>query len=91
MEKGITFAGLDAHKVAINVAMLLPDKALAVEWDQPNDTTMAAWTRRNKRTTTRLPRLDSSRSISAANAPLPVCRNRGGRQLEPAIRPLPDR
>jgi len=66
MEKGITFAGLDAHKVAINVAMLLPDKALAVEWDQPNDTTTAAWTRRNKRTTTRLPRLDSSRSISAA-------------------------
>ena len=24
MEKGITFVGLDAHKVAINVAMLLP-------------------------------------------------------------------
>jgi hypothetical protein len=27
MEKGITYVGLDAHKVAINVAMLLPARA----------------------------------------------------------------
>ena len=33
MEKGITFVGLDAHKVAINVAMLLPGKTVAVEWE----------------------------------------------------------
>ncbi len=30
MEKGITFVGLDAHKVAINVAMLLPEKTPVV-------------------------------------------------------------
>ena len=32
MEKGITFVGLDAHKVSINVAMLLPGRTVAVEW-----------------------------------------------------------
>jgi transposase len=33
MEKGITFVGQDAHKVAIRVAMLLPDRTVAVEWE----------------------------------------------------------
>jgi hypothetical protein len=37
MEKGITFVGLDAHKVAINVAMLLPGKTVAVEWECANE------------------------------------------------------
>jgi hypothetical protein len=31
MEKGITYVGLDAHKEAINVAMLLPGQAQPVE------------------------------------------------------------
>jgi transposase len=33
MEKGITFVGQDAHKVAINLAMLLPGKTAPVEWE----------------------------------------------------------
>ncbi len=37
MEKGITFVGLDAHKAAINVAMLLPEKTVAVEWECTNE------------------------------------------------------
>jgi transposase len=37
MEKGITFVGLDAHKVAINVAMLLPGRAVPVVWECANE------------------------------------------------------
>ena len=37
MEKGITFVGQDAHKVAINVAMLLPGKAVPVVWECANE------------------------------------------------------
>ena len=37
MEKGITYVGLDAHKVAINVAMLLPGESRPVEWQTSND------------------------------------------------------
>lgn len=37
MEKGITFVGQDAHKVAINVAMLLPGRTAAVEWECANE------------------------------------------------------
>lgn len=37
MEKGITYVGLDAHKEAINVAMLLPSQAEPVEWQTSND------------------------------------------------------
>jgi transposase len=37
MEKGITFVGLDAHKVSINVAMLLPGRTVAVEWECANE------------------------------------------------------
>ena len=37
MEKGITFVGLDAHKVAILVAMLLPGRAVAVLWECANE------------------------------------------------------
>lgn len=37
MEKGITYVGLDAHKEAINVAMLLPGESRPVEWQTSND------------------------------------------------------
>src|SRR5262245_17884576 len=37
MEKGTTFVGLDVHKEAINVAMLLPGESRAVEWQTSND------------------------------------------------------
>jgi transposase len=37
MEKGTTFVGLDVHKEAINVAMLLPGESSAVEWQTSND------------------------------------------------------
>ena len=37
MEKGITFVGLDAHKVSINVALLLPGRTVAVEWECANE------------------------------------------------------
>jgi transposase len=37
MEKGITFVGLDAHKVAINVAMLLPGRTVPVVWECANE------------------------------------------------------
>jgi transposase len=37
MEEGSTFVGLDAHKVAIVVAMLLPGEAVTVEWECTND------------------------------------------------------
>jgi transposase len=33
----ITFVGLDAHKKAVNVAMLLPDQRAAVEWQVANE------------------------------------------------------
>ena len=33
----ITFVGMDAHKKAINVAMLLPDKSEPVEWQVANE------------------------------------------------------
>lgn len=37
MEKGTTFVGLDVHKEAINVAMLLPGETRPVEWQTSND------------------------------------------------------
>jgi transposase len=37
MEKGTTFVGLDVHKDAINVAMLLPGETRPVEWQVSND------------------------------------------------------
>jgi len=36
-ENGITFVGMDAHKQAINVAMLLPGQSQAVEWLVANE------------------------------------------------------
>jgi transposase len=37
MQDGITFIGLDAHKVEDQVAMLLPGELKAVEWDCANE------------------------------------------------------
>jgi transposase len=37
MEEGTTFVGLDVHKEAINVAMLLPGGARPVEWQASGD------------------------------------------------------
>jgi transposase len=39
MKKGITFVGLDAHKVAINGAMLLPSETTPAEWQLANEAT----------------------------------------------------
>jgi len=39
MGEGITFVGLDAHKVAINVAVLLPGETKPVEWQVANEKT----------------------------------------------------
>jgi transposase len=39
MEKGITFVGLDAHKKAIAVAMLLPDQGVPIAWEIANEPT----------------------------------------------------
>jgi transposase len=36
-QHGITFVGMDAHKKAINVAMLLPGKSEPVEWEVANE------------------------------------------------------
>ena len=36
-ENGITFVGMDAHKKAINVAMLLPGKDQPLEWLVANE------------------------------------------------------
>lgn len=36
-ENGITFVGMDAHKKAINVAMLVPGKNQPVEWQVANE------------------------------------------------------
>jgi len=35
--EGITFVGLDAHKEWISVAMLLPGRETAIEWQVPNE------------------------------------------------------
>jgi len=35
--EGITFVGLDAHKLWIMVAMLLPGREVAIEWRVPNE------------------------------------------------------
>lgn len=37
MEKGITFVGMDAHKKAINVAVLFPGNPRPLEWELPNE------------------------------------------------------
>jgi transposase len=37
MENGITFVGLDAHKKANSVAMLLPGATVPVQWEIPNE------------------------------------------------------
>ena len=37
MEKGITFVGMDAHKVAIKLAVLLPGDSKPVEWQLANE------------------------------------------------------
>jgi len=37
MEKGITFVGMDAHKVAIKLAVLLPGQTKPVEWQLANE------------------------------------------------------
>jgi hypothetical protein len=37
MEKGITFVGLDVHKEAIDVAVLLPWESRPVEWPTSNE------------------------------------------------------
>jgi transposase len=37
VEQGITFVGLDAHKQAINVAVLLPGRVSAIEWQIANE------------------------------------------------------
>ena len=36
-QNGITFVGMDAHKKAINVAMLLPAAKQPVEWQVANE------------------------------------------------------
>jgi transposase len=37
MEKGITYVGLDAHKVGITLAALLPEQSKPVEWQVANE------------------------------------------------------
>ena len=37
MKESITFVGMDAHKKAINVAMLLPGTRSPIEWEVPNE------------------------------------------------------
>jgi len=37
LNQGITFVGLDAHKQSISVAMLLPDREAAIEWELVNE------------------------------------------------------
>jgi transposase len=37
MKKVITFAGMDAHKVSIKLAVLLPDSTKPVEWETANE------------------------------------------------------
>jgi hypothetical protein len=37
MKKGITFVGMDAHKVAIKLAVLLPGETKPVEWQLSNE------------------------------------------------------
>jgi hypothetical protein len=37
MKKGITFVGMDAHKVAIKLAVLLPGETKPVEWQLANE------------------------------------------------------
>ena len=37
MEKGITYVGMDAHKVAIKVAVLVPGETKPVEWQLANE------------------------------------------------------
>jgi transposase len=37
VNQGITFVGLDAHKEAISVAMLVPGERVPVEWKIPNE------------------------------------------------------
>jgi transposase len=37
MDEGITFAGLDAHKRTIAVAMLLPGERVPIAWEIPNE------------------------------------------------------
>ena len=37
LQKGTTWVGLDAHKSAINVAVLLPRAAKPVEWQLVNE------------------------------------------------------
>ena len=37
MEEGITFVGLDAHKVAINVSVLFPGGGAPVTWECTNE------------------------------------------------------
>lgn len=37
MQKGTTFVGLDVHKEAINVAMLLPGEACPIQWQLSNE------------------------------------------------------
>jgi hypothetical protein len=37
MKKGITFVGMDAHKVAVKQAALLPEQTKPVEWQLANE------------------------------------------------------
>src|SRR5512145_3362585 len=37
MKKAITFVGMDAHKVAIKLAVLLPEATKPVEWETANE------------------------------------------------------
>ena len=37
MKKGITFVGMDAHKVAIKLAVLMPGETKPVEWQLANE------------------------------------------------------
>jgi len=50
MEKGTTFVGLDVHKEAINVAVLLPGERRPVEWQTSNDAAaIRRWVRKLQR------------------------------------------
>jgi hypothetical protein len=62
MEKGITFVGMDAHKVAIKQAVLLPEQSKPVEWQLANE---KAAVRRMVRKVQRLEARTSSAPSSA--------------------------
>jgi hypothetical protein len=81
MKKGITFVGMDSHKVAIKLAVLVPGETKPVEWQLSNEKAAV------RRMVRKVQRLDRAKCVSATKrVPAATRCSDGSRRLGPPAR-----